>query len=444
MRLFPHLGISLEGIEKQAVIILIGSHIRKEQPLISHRIRQATKKGCSVFAINPCTFDHNFPVEQQWVGEQGDFLKPLQNLVKALKGEEKGDLFKTLQNLVKAQTTALNSSSTEQDGVSKNQGVSIFLGSYATTHPKASEIYALGYELSVLFGASFGELSVGPNSAGASIAGALPHRLPFGQTVAKPGLPAHAMLKQGLKGVVLVHCEPAYDCADPYTAQQSLHKAEVVVALTCYDSPELRAVADVLLPVTPMSEMEGTYVNFLGQWQRFQTAVSPLGDAKPAWKVLRVMGNLWELPGFNQESAEAISSELEQHYNDMMPSMIQTPIKQYAAEGSSLASGALRRLAPVPIYSVDGIVRRAKSLQQTPDAQASEVRLAQAQIDALGLASGTKVWVQQGAGRSTKPLPIVIDNDVPMGVAVVAAAIPETITLGEPYGAITLQPAEIG
>lgn len=427
MRLYPQLGISMAGIEKQEVIVLIGTHVKKEQPLVSHRIRQATKKGCRVFAINPGAFDHNFTLTQEWVGIEGDLVQPLRDLVTALKNQS------PVGSVTQTHLAQL-----------KSQGCSVILGAYAITHPQASEIYALSYELSQLLGASFGELSEGPNSAGASIAGALPHRLPFGQAMAVPGLSAHEMLKKGLKAFILLNCEPAYDCANPRLAQEALSKAQAVVALTCFDSPELRAVADVLLPVTPMTEMEGTYVNFLGQWQRFKTAVPPLGESKPAWKVIRVIANLWEVPGFNQESSEALSSELEQYFAELLPPVLQTPITQGGMTPAPLTQGAVRRLAPVSLYAVDGILRRAKSLQATPDAQVAQVRLSLAQAQALGLTEGQSVWVEQAGARSTTPLPIVIDEGVPMGAAIVAAAIAQTTSLGEPYGAITLTPAEKG
>lgn len=429
MGLFPQLGISLGELAEQQAVILIGSHIRKEQPLVAHRIRQATQKhGCRVFTINPAVFEHNFAVEQEWVVADGDLLKPLQDLVNVFKDQETNQETDPKTKLLMKSL--------------KDQKVSVILGDYALTHPQASQLYALGYELAQLLGASFGELSFGANSAGAAIAGALPHRLPFGQAMATPGLSANAMLQQGLKGYILLHCEPAFDCADPQRAQAALRQAQAVVALTCFDSPELREVADVLLPVTPMSEMEGTYVNAFGDWQRFQAAVHPLGESKPAWKVIRVMGNLWEVPGFTQESAEALSIELEKQYTEIVKAGIQTPIAFARTTLEPLAANGLRRLAPISLYGVDGIVRRAKSLQATPDAQVAEVRLSEAQAKALGFTAGQWVWVHQGENKSNAPLPIVFDNQLPMGVAMVAAAIPQTVALGAAYGAITLSSAQ--
>ena len=349
MGLFPQLGISLGALAEQQAVILIGSHIRKEQPLVAHRIRQATKKhGCRVFTINPAVFEHNFAVAHEWVNDQGDLLKPLQDLVNALKGQGS-----------EPHTTHLAQSL-------KDQKTSVILGDYAITHPQASHLYALAYELAQLLDASFGELSFGANSAGAAIAGAIPHRLPFGQAMITPGLSAHEMLKQGLKGYILLHCEPAFDCANPELAQAALRKAQAVVALTCFDSPELREVADVLLPVTPMSEMDGTYVNAFGDWQRFQTAVNPLGDSKPAWKVIRVMGNLWEVPGFTQESAEALSIELEKQYREIAIPTIQTPIKVGGTPLEPLALGGLRRLAPVSLYACRWYCAKSKIITGYP------------------------------------------------------------------------------
>jgi NADH-quinone oxidoreductase subunit G len=166
-------------------------------------------------------------------------------------------------------------------------------------------------------------------------------------------------------------------------------------------------------------------------------------ESKPAWKVIRVMGNVWEMPGFNQESAKAISDELGIRYGDMEMPVVKAGIDvsewmTAPRENESLPKGTLCRLAPVSLYAVDGVVRRAKSLQATKDAQLAEVRLSNKQAQALDLKEGALVWVQQGSSQSQVPLPIVIDDGVPMGAAVVAAAMMQTTSLGAPFGHITL------
>lgn len=442
MGLYPQLGVTLEALEQKEVIILIGSHIRKEQPLLAHRIRKATQHGGQVYDFNPQSFDYNFEVARTFTGDKGDFLTPVMALVKALMALKSGqlDLPQVMQQAL-ADVTVTDDIQQLASACHQKQ-ISILLGDYALSHPLASQFYAWGCALAKLLEATFGEITYGPNSAGAWISGAIPHRTAFGQTLAETGLSAKAMLEQGMKAFLLLNCEPAFDCANPALAQKALNDATAVVALSVFDSPELRATADVILPITPMSEMAGTYVNALGDWQSFTPAVHPLGDCKPAWKVLRVMGNLWELPGYTQETPEAIKDDLAKQYAEITPQTGAWPIPTLATQQA--AQSGLVRLAPQSLYSVDSVVRRAKSLQATPDANVAHVRLSLEQAKALNFEAGTNVWVTEAGQQSREPLPIVIDDSVPMGAAVVASSIPQVVPLGAPFGNITLHAAEKG
>lgn len=442
MGLYPKFGIPLGELEKQKTVFVVGSDIKKEQPLIAHRIRKATQQGAQVHLLNPAAFEVNFAA-QHWVGTEGDFLTSVQSFVKALIAQKPNaiDLPKEMQQALNSVTVDEKTQSAV-DALVQDQA-SVLLGDYALTHPNASSLYAWSYVLAQLLGATFGELTTGANTAGAWIAGAIPHRMPLGQKVATKGMSAQAMLEANLKAYVLLNCEPAYDCANPQLAHKALSQAACVVALSSFDCPALREVADVILPITPMSEMSGTYVNALGDWQTFEPAVHPLGDSKPAWKVLRVMGNLWELPGYNQESISSVTADLSQRYHEMTVPTISWPIPYAQAEQQTKTDG-LRRLAPQSLYSVDPIVRRAASLQATPDAQVAQVKMASAQAAALQFKAGETVWVTQNSVRATTPLPVVCDDSIPMGVAVVASSLPQTISLGASYGAITLDSAEKG
>jgi NADH-quinone oxidoreductase subunit G len=314
------------------------------------------------------------------------------------------------------------------------------LGQFAWSHPQAHYIYWLSRALAALVQATWGEMSNGANSAGAWLAGAVPHRLPLGKKATDKGLSAMEMLSQPRQAYLLLHCEPEYDCADPQLATKALQQAKVVVALSAYDSPYLREHADVLLPVTPISESAGTYVNAFGDWQRFQGVVSPVGASRPAWKVLRVMANLWQVPHFDYQTNEEVSNELTQgsipeKNADNLFTMAVPTFKAVAP-----TQGMLVRLAPISLYAVDAVTRRAESLQETQDAKMDSVKVHSSDAKRLHLQSDQKVWVVQNGAKTIEPLTVEIDDNVPPGAAVVAGSIVETQTLGAPFGMIELKP----
>ncbi len=409
--LCPTLGISLGELEHQDAVLVIGSDIRKEQPLIAHRLRKMTTHGGALFTINAWG--------DGWVGEQGDLIGPLVQIVKALQGEK-----------VSMEATQI---ATQLRDAEKT---SIILGAGAWSHPQASHLYALSRLLAEMVGATWGEMSNGANSAGGWLAGCVPHRAPFGRT-AQPGLNAQEMLQHPRQVYVLLHCEPEFDTANPQLANHALKQAQTVIALTAFDNPNLRETADVLLPVTPISEMDGTYINAFGDWQRFKACATPLGQSRPAWKVLRVLANFWNIPDFDYDTLDAVFAEIEQQRTNasLEESLLQMPKNLHIPK----ISDGLIRLAPTPLYAVDGIVRRAHSLQQTTDSQQmATIRMHSMDASQQKLQAGQKVWVMQNGVRTKSPLPIEIDDRIPKGTVLVAAGLDATQTLGAPYGQVEL------
>jgi NADH-quinone oxidoreductase subunit G len=239
----------------------------------------------------------------------------------------------------------------------------ILLGGVAERHPAFSEIRALTRALAAATGASLGFVPDGGNAAGASLAGATPHRGAGGRPVARPGLAALEMLNAGLRGYVLIGGLESADIAPSPSAGSALASAECVVALTPYAGPEQLANSTIILPVAAFAETSGTWVNVEGRWQSVPGAARPPGEARPAWKVLRVLGNLLGLPGFDYVSSEDVRDELRRELQ--------------AAAGPDPATGfAVGRLSAVDstrelgIYEVDAIVRRSRPLQQTRDGRA--------------------------------------------------------------------------
>jgi len=440
--LFPSLGITLPELEHQEIIVVVGSDVRKEQPIINHRIRKATLHGSQVFAINPISVSFNFAHASELVGEKGDMIQSLQEVLKAAMSMADKESLAKLPADIQQQLSHIAPQHTANEmatALMAGKKVSIILGNYAWSHPAAHQIYWLSRALATLTKGSWGEMSNGANSAGGWIAGAIPHRLPFGQAAQKTGLSAIQMLETPRQGMILLHCEPGLDCATPRLALSALEKTQAVVALTAFDDPQLRQCADVLLPVTPISEMAGTYINAFGDWHHFKAAVTPLEQSRPAWKVLRVMANLWEMTDFTYQTNDEIINELQrlQTKNEVTDTLLSKTLPSYKA--AAQAEGMLVRLAPTPLYSVDGVARRSHPLQETEDASIA-VRLHSSQAKALNLQQDQKVVVMQD-GVSSAALPVEIDDRVPVGTAVVPASTAQTQSLGAPFGMITLKPA---
>jgi NADH-quinone oxidoreductase subunit G len=239
----------------------------------------------------------------------------------------------------------------------------IVLGALAQRHVSYAEIRALAAALAAATGARLGYLPEGGNAVGAALAGVLPHRGTAGRAVSKPGLHAADMLAARLKGYVLVGgVEPA-DVAPSPGLEAAAQSAECVVAITPFAGPEILGIATVILPAAAFAETSGTWVNVEGRWQSVAGAARPPGEARPAWKVLRVLGNLLGLHGFDYVSSEDVRDELLREVGEFSAASAATSF----APGRLAAVDATRE---VGIYRVDAVVRRSQPLQQVPDGQA--------------------------------------------------------------------------
>jgi NADH-quinone oxidoreductase subunit G len=275
--------------------------------------------------------------------------------------------------------------------------------------------------------AAVGYLGEAGNSVGAQLVGAMPRA---------GGLNAGQMLSQPMKALLLLNTEPVHDAADPSAARQTLAASGLVVALTPFKDAAVDN-ADVLLPITPFTETAGTFVNAEGRAQSFHGVVRPLGDARPAWKVLRVLGNLLGLDGFAQESSEEVRAEA---LGDL--ATIPSRLDNYSdapLANAALATGGLERIADVPIYCTDAIVRRAPSLQLTADARPPIVGLSSPLWQRLGLQPGDKVLVDQG--QAAVVLPAREEPSLAAGTVRVPSGHPTTANLGAMFGPISVEKA---
>ncbi|MFM8769792.1 MAG: molybdopterin-dependent oxidoreductase [Rubrivivax sp.] len=303
----------------------------------------------------------------------------------------------------------------------------MLLGNAAVQHPQATELLSLAKWIGQHTGASVGVLGEAANSVGAQLVDAVP---------GAGGLDVAGMLAAPRKAMLLLNVEPVLDLADPLAAHAALQQAEMVVAFTSFKDAAVEG-ADVLLPIAPFTETSGTFVNAEGRVQGFHGVVKPLGDTRPAWKVLRVLGNLVGLSGFDFETTEQVRSEA--LGDEAMLSARLSNDVHVSATATAVAQDqqGLQRLADVPLYATDALVRRATSLQLTADARAPQAGLAPGLWNQLGMQPGDRVRITQGAGQVT--LAARLEATLAEGCARVPAGTAETAGLGAMTGHLTVE-----
>jgi len=362
--LAPTLGCAIAELDQAATILLIGSDVRRDVPIVAHRIRKAAvRRGARVALVNPQPVEVLFPTAGSF---SSNGLGMAQHVAALLAAALRGLERPTPPALAQALEGIVPSAEHEQVARMLTEGDLrlVLLGAGAERHAAYSEIRALATALAEATGARLGFLPEGANAVGASLAGAIPHRGVGGRPVARPGLPAAQMISQRLKGYVLVGGIESADLAPSLATEQALQGAECVVALTPYAGPEQLATATVILPVAAFAETSGTWVNVEARWQSVPGAARPPGEARPAWKVLRVLGNLLGLPGYEYLGSEEVREELRRELGEY---------EVAARQSSGYAPGRLASLdatKEVGIYEVDAVVRRSQPLQDTRLAQA--------------------------------------------------------------------------
>ncbi len=361
--LAPLLGCSLSELAAASAVLVVGSNLRKEVPLIAHRVRQAAiKQRAKVAFINPQSFPVLFPVAASMASNGLGMAQHLAGVLAAALGAQgQAAPVRVAAALDGVVPTA------EHQAVAKLLGEGelrvILLGALAQRHAAYTELRLLAESLATATGARLGYLPEGGNAVGAALAGVLPHRAAGGRVVSLPGLTASEMIAAKLKAYLLVGGLEAADFAQPTAVDAALQGAQSVVAITPYASDELRANARVILPCAVFAETSGTWVNVEGRWQSVPGAARPPGEARPAWKILRVLGNLLGLHGFDYNASDEIRDELQRSLGQTSAA---TPPSAFVA--GRLAAIDVTR--DVNIYQVDAIVRRSQPLQATIDGRA--------------------------------------------------------------------------
>ncbi len=418
----PWLGMAISDINKADRLLIVGSFLRKDHPLLAARIRQAVKKGAQANIVHSVDDDLLMKVAHKAIVAPDAMVNLLAQIFKALSAEKQADVDAAVKGVEVGSAAAAIAKN-----LAEGKNVTVLLGNFAQQHPQATQLQLLAQQISALCGAKFGFLGEAANSVGGYLAQAVP---------GAQGLNAAAMLDTPRKAYLLLNAEPELDCANPQQAMAAMNAADLVVALSAYKHHALE-YADVLLPIAPFTETSGTFVSTEGRVQSFKGAVKPQGEARPAWKVLRVLGNLLNVSGFDYDSSEAVRDEV--LGNTDIAAKLNNTLQGVSVQIATGSTGDLQRIAEVPIYAADAVVRRATALQETSDAATPRVAMHGDELTKLGVQPGDRVNVSQGQGNAN--LVVAADDRLPRGVARVAAGHVATAALGAMFGTITVERA---
>lgn len=424
----PQSSLPYAEIEHQNSIVLIGCNIDREVPLAGVRVRKAFRNGAKIYAINPVDFEYRFELAGRFIISPLEMPMELAKLALALSDDLNAlpeEVQKLLIGLEVDKTTAHVAMAL------KEGNTCLITGALCENHPEASLLRTLVSVIQKLSGAKVLRLTNGANAAGACMAGMLPHRTVAGKTVSEPGLDVQSALNAKLKGYFLMSAEPGFDFANPYGARQSMLAAEFVVMLSAYNHESMLDYANVILPIAPYAETSGTYINVDNTWQTVKGALPPHEEARPAWKVLRVLGNLLHCKHFEYTSTEEILLEIK---SSAAMTMEHEYIPFYP-ESLPVINQSLVRVGEWPLYRIDAIVRNAKELQLCAASETACIRIHPATADRLKLEE--IATVSQGDIEIT--LPLIRDERIAADVVWVANAMPETVDLGYSFAAITIK-----
>ncbi|SAL44741.1 NADH-quinone oxidoreductase subunit NuoG [Caballeronia telluris] len=420
----PWLGVKIADLSMIDTAFIVGSFLRRDHPLFAARLRQAAKSGAKLTFLHASNDDSLIPAAHRVVAAPSAWLDQLAAIAAAVaeaRGVALPEAFAGREVSAAAKDVAASLSAGEKRVV--------LLGNSAVQHPDFAQIQAVAQWIADSTGATLGFLTEAANTVGAHLVDALP---------GEGGLNAREVFEQPRKGYVLFNVEPEFDTANPAQALAALKQAEMVVALSAFRHGT--EYADVLLPIAPFTETSGTFVNAEGTAQSFNGVVRPLGETRPGWKVLRVLGNILGLPGFDFDTAEEVRNAALGTGDLSARLSNQTGVAPQRKTAVSAAQGKFERLADVPIYHADALSRRAESLHLTAAARDANVAgLPTSLFDQLGLKNGDAVRVSQG-GLSVV-MPAVRDANLAETVVRVSAGTTAGAALGGLFGELLVEKA---
>ncbi|MCW9015433.1 MAG: NADH-quinone oxidoreductase subunit NuoG, partial [Kangiellaceae bacterium] len=362
------MNFAMESLDRMDATLLVGADLRHEQPLTALRVRKSTGYG-NVMAINPFDGEYNFRLSQE--------LQPKSNMLAQEFASvliEADKLKPDVLNAEAKEWLAGIDSNEEHQQIAQNlidgEASCILMGVYVQEHPQAEVVNWLAEALATVTNSDWGYMTQGCNAAGNKIAGAVPCQSAAGGK-SDEGKNAKQMIQDGMKGYMLINCEPDVESVWAEQALENLKRADCVIALTPFADGRVSEYADVMLPIAGCYETSGTYINVEGKWQSFAAAVKAPGEARPGWKVLRVLANLLELNGFDYESSTQVIEELREKFEAVgdarIARKVPPPLMVVSEQETTRES--------LGLYMVDPMVRRAKALQQTPKASTHPISI---------------------------------------------------------------------
>lgn len=411
----PWLGLPIAELGTLDRVLVIGSVLRKDHPLFAQRLRQAAKHGTQIIIIDTAGEDPLIPTAKRLTVAPSQLVDTIAGIAEALASEpaEPAEADDTLT--VSGIARLLRSGSK----------TGVFLGNMAVASPQASQLAARAQAVAQTVNGTLGFLTAGANTVGGYLSGAVP---------TEDGMNVVKMMENPLKAYLVLHAEPALDMDDGAKAEKMLAGA-FSIALTSYKSAA-ESWARIMLPVAPFTETSGTFVNAEGRAQSFKGVVTGLGQSRPAWKVLRVLGNILKLADFEDESSESVrDSVLLNGFASRLSNKVTTVAK---AENRDSAQNGLQRIADLPIYRTDAIVRRAESLQQAPASAVPVASMNEATLAGLGVAAGDTVKIKAEKGGEIQ-ITAQADNRLADGTVRIAQGFAQTAALGSAFGNLIVE-----
>lgn len=415
----PWLGMPITELENLDKVLIIGSFLRKDHPLIAQRLRKAVKRGAKIFCIDSTASNQLMPIAGRITVAPSKLPHTLLEIITVLSYSNRSAREEQKLPLVEPSDSAKAIAS----GLLNPRGkTAVFLGSLSINSPYATALAAYASTIATLAGANFGFLVSGANTVGGYLANAIPNQ---------GGKNAASMLSKSLKAYIVLHAEPLFDTDNGLQASEVLRNAQFTVAMTSYYSAASEW-AHVMLPVAPFTETSGTFVNIQGLAQSFKGVVRPLGETRPGWKVLRVLGNLLNLPGFEERTSESIRDAV---LANGISYRLSNFIKDFFQDRSCQVSPGLERIADTPIYRSDAIVRRSRPLQKVLALHPPAARMNADTLKKLGVTPNTNVFIATRYGNIT--IKAIQDEGIAEHAVHISSSIEQTLGLGSAFSTIT-------
>ena len=442
----PWLGMNVADISELKAILIIGSNLRKDHPLIAQRIRRAVKGGAELSLINPVNDDLLTDVANEITVPPSEMVVILAQVLKVVVDLKREKIPDNIEKVLKGINDITEKAHSIAVSLINNNSSFVFLGNLAQHNPQYADIQLLTQYIAKFTEADFGVLGEAANSVGAYLAGAVPNKN-FSEESSGNGYNASQMLGTDstttainpCRAYILLNFEPEFDTYNPQAATKTLGTADLVVMMSAYKrNTSVNAdYTDVMLPISPFTETSGTFINTEGRVQNFNGVVTPLGDTRPAWKVLRVLGNLLQLEGFDFDNPEQVYAEAIPPDSDIKKNL-DNELNNFTVKKFRQRSDSIQRIAEVPIYQADPIVRHAESLQLTHDAIEEPVAwMSGSLLEKFGLCAGDKAELKQGEREVT--LRVDCDDKIPPDCIRLVAAHPMTASLGGMFGDVTVK-----